>query len=464
MPQSKLDLTQPDFFEAARALGERCLELKAPVIVSHYDADGLSAHGIVANALKMRGKPFKSVVLKRLDEKTLSSVVGEGGEFVFVDFGSGSIVGLLESLKAKTVLVIDHHPPSKESSIEQINPHLFGFDGSFDACAASTAYFCFRHLNNPVFAELGIVGAVGDMQDASGLTGLNKVLLDEAVEGKSVLRTRDLRIFGRVSRPLVWFLSYCSEPFLPGLTGNAKACALFLEENNVPFKDEDGEWLSYYDLNVFDRKKFVSALLNYCVGKRVSTDELVGDVYLFLGEQEGTELRDAYEYSTILNSCGRHGAPLVGVNVCLKQEGALEEAKKLLVEHRRAISKGIVFSKKSFCDLGAFYFLDCRGVVPDSVVGTVAGSFFNSGVVERSKPVLAFSLDEENNVKASARGSRALVEKGLDLGEAMKKAGEATQGLGGGHAIASGATFPLGAENVFLKKFAEVVKIQLQFP
>ncbi|PIT85296.1 hypothetical protein COU36_04005 [Candidatus Micrarchaeota archaeon CG10_big_fil_rev_8_21_14_0_10_59_7] len=461
--QKKLDGDAPDFFAHCETVGERVLSLDNPLVMGHYDADGLSATALVANALKIRNRPFEARTIKRVDDKLLSSIPSSRS-VVFVDLGSGQ-AELVEKYFPNAV-IIDHHPPSAQTDLLQANPHVFGYDGATEASAASTAYFCFKHLGDARIVELGIVGAVGDMQDQEGLRGLNARMLGDSVESGVVLRTRDLRMFGRVSRPLVWFLAYCDEPFLPGLTNNDKACALFLRKHRIPLK-QDGKWVRYYDLPAQKRKELQDALVTYCNESGVSaeaTASMMGDVYIFLKEPDGTELRDAYEFSTLLNACGRHGKAEVGIGVCLGDAGAYEAAHEVLLEHRRAIRSGIFFARKHAFDAGAFYFLDGRGEIPDTVIGTVAGAYFNSGLVERNKPILAFSNDEEGNTKVSSRGCKALIETGLDLGEVMRKAGAAVEGIGGGHNVAAGCSFKPSTENerLFLKKAKEVIEIQLQ--
>jgi len=443
------------------------LSMKNPLLVHHYDADGLSSGSIVAFALKQKGIPFEMQVVKRFDEKTLELFEGKK-EIVFTDIGSGQMQ-LVNKLDADIAL-IDHHPAPEEpkENVLMCNPHDFGIDGTSELCSASTAYYCFRHLNEKTITQLGIVGAVGDLQDytTTGFIGLNRKMVEEGAEKGHVFVNKDLRIFGRVSKPLIWFLTYCTDPFLPGLSGNEKACASFLAEKGFPLK-KNGEWVCYYDLSAMQRKKLASDLIEY--GKEKGLEEevletIVGDVYLFLHENEKSELRDALEFSTLLNACGRHDHASVGVRVCLHEPQAYEEAKAILSEHRRQIKAGLEYAKKQTMDLGTFYFFDGRGEVSDTVIGIVAGGFFNSGIIERNKPILAFSFDEEGRTKISGRASRALVEKGLDLGEVMRKAGEAAGGLGGGHSIAAGCTIATtrDAETKFLKKAKEVIQIQLQ--
>ncbi|MBI5228738.1 DHH family phosphoesterase [Candidatus Micrarchaeota archaeon] len=463
------------FLKHASEVGKAVLEFRNPLLVGDYDADGISSTSIGALALKRKGIPFEINILRKRDEKTIKEI-GKSNceEIVFFDFGSGMLNIIEQELVGKKFVVIDHHQPEKDSKSEfHANPHQFGFSGVNEASASTVSYLCFRECGFDL-SEYAVVGAVGDMQDnyggERGFTGLNKFVLDEALENGIVFVTKDLKIFGRVSRPLVWFLNYSAEPYLPGLTNDEKACAAFLEKNGIPLREETEvsgkkvfRWLHYYDLNVFQRRRFVSALVNYCYEKGLSEDvvkELIGNVYCFLREKQNTELYDAYEFSTLLNACGRHGQPEVGIGVCLHENGAFEEAKKILNTHRAFIRNGISLAKRKTSDYGAFYFLDGRGKVPPTVVGSIAGTYFNSGLVKRNKPIIAFSLDEDNNIKVSARGSRVLVEQGLDLTTAMKKAAYGI-GFGGGHTIAAGASIKKGSEKEFLLRCKNIISSQL---
>ncbi len=334
------------------------------------------------------------------------------------------------------------------------------------------------------------------MQDSrgAGLQSLNRIVLEDALAMNAVTRNKDLRIFGRVSRTLVNFLSYCTEPFLPGLTGNEKACAAFLQKHGIPLWQEpsaigadgdssaqgvaegpavkereiDGEkkkWLHYYGLPLEKRVELASGLVEYAYGQGIDEQaikQMIGEVYLFPLELENTEAYDAYEFSTTLNACGRHDLAMQGVKLCLGEDAsALEDARKVLELHRRMIRNGIFFARKRVNDFGSFYFLDARGEISDTVIGTVAGEFLGSGLVARDKPILAFSLDERGDVKVSGRGTKELLERGLDLNELMREATKGI-GIGGGHKAASGASITQkGMESEFLKRCKEVLKRQL---
>ncbi len=491
------------FLAKCLEVGNACKAFENPIIVHHYDADGISTGSVVALALKRLGKPFDMHVAKRIDEETIARIAEAGRPAIFCDLGSGALSKIMQKFESSKFAVIDHHELDatvgeiERQKISEANQLAFGFDGPTDASASTVAYLCFRAESEETrkrLSELAIVGAIGDMQDASGvgLHSLNRIVLDDAMALGSVNRTKDLRVFGRVSRTLVNFLSYCTEPFLPGLTGNEKACAQFLQKHGIPLvegeelpeadralgaagaktshaeRDVGGEkkkWLHYYDLPLEKRVDLASAIVEYAYASGLEEHAIramIGEVYLFPNEKQNTEAYDAYEFSTTLNACGRHDLPENGVKLCLgEDENALAEARTVLELHRRMIRNGIFFARKRVNDFGSFYFLDGRGEISDTVIGTVAGEFLGSGLVKRDKPILAFSLDEKGDVKVSGRGTKELLEKGLDLNQLMRKATEGF-GLGGGHKIAAGASIlQKGKETEFLMRAKEILKKQI---
>ena len=76
-------------------------------------------------------------------------------------------------------------------------------------------------------------------------------------------------------------------------------------------------------------------------------DSLVGTTYELVAEPEGTELRDASEFSTLLNATARYERADVGLGVCLGgREDALERARRLLANHRRNLSEGLEYVRR----------------------------------------------------------------------------------------------------------------------
>ena len=446
----------------AKAFFERCSEvrefvegMKSPIVVSHYDADGIASGALVSKALSLRGIKARNWVVRKLSPEEISKLEKEK-EIIFADLGGGQIDAVERLAAGRKVAVIDHHQ-TRESSVLQANPHLFGLDGSAELSAAGCGYFVFR---DPELVELGIVGAMGDMQNP--LKGLNRVMLEEGVKAGRVSVSTDLALFGRVSRGLVWFLQYCSEPYLPGLTGKRANCALFLEELGIPLQDAERKWRRYYQLSHKEKVKVVSGLVALLHAKDADPQairSLVGEVYSFPHQAEGTELSDANEFSTVLNACGRHGKPEIGIGVCLGDSEAMKTAESLLTLHRKQLRAGVEFAAGAVEDFGAFYFLDGRGVIDDGLIGVVAGMLYG-GAIKRTKPIIALALNEDGQVKVSARATKKLIENGLDLGAMLKEA-TAGIGVGGGHNIAAGAQVEPGKVNEFLLRAGEIVERQL---
>jgi len=425
----------------------RCAEVRGavtsmhrPLVVHHYDCDGITSGSIVAGSLEKMSKPYSMRSVRKLDADFLASIAQET-EVIFVDLGSGTKE--IESLSGN-VVVIDHHQQKTNAHL-QANPHEFGFDGGTDISAAGCAYFVFRE-----FVELGIVGAVGDVQ--APLRSLNTVMLDSAVQQGAISVEKDILLFGRNSRPLKQFLLYADEPYLPGITGQDDACNALLQELGIEQKEGE-KWRTYSDLSFDERRALVSSLAKL-VAMRSSPEtanRLVGDTYNLLRMPQGTLLRDASEFSTLLNACGRNDRPELGVSVCLQRVGAYEEAQSLLAEHRKNLRAGIEFASKNTQDVGKFLLLDARGIIPDSIIGVVAGMLFAGS---RKKPILALSLEAPGKIKLSTRGTRSLVEAGLNLGKILSESCAQVGGVGGGHNIAAGASIPEEKLDNFLREFA----------
>jgi single-stranded-DNA-specific exonuclease len=129
------------------------------------------------------------------------------------------------------------------------------------------------------------------------------------------------------------------------------------------------------------------------------------------------------------------------VKVCLGDESAYEEARKMLQLHRKMLRDGIGFAGKRMQDLGKFFFLDGRGAIDESIIGIVCG------MAMRKRPVIGISSGGNNTIKVSGRLPK---DSEKNVGDLMRKASEELGGVGGGHQMAAGASLPAGKINEFL--------------
>ncbi len=419
---------------------ERCAEVKRiafsfsdPLIVHHYDADGLSSGSLVIGAFMKDGRKVRNECIKKLDDDAIERLAREK-EVIFVDLGGGN--SRVDELG--DVVIIDHHQ-TEGIGKPQANPLLHGLDGGTELSASGTAYCVFG-----VNADLAVVGAVGDMQ--APLHGMNRWVLGKGTDAGEVRVEEDLGFYGRYCRPLVQFLAYSDDPFLPGITYREDRAAELLAELRIPLEGKPGARRVYADLDDEEKKALVSALAKILIGRPGDGSSLIGESYVFPLRPKN-ETYEANEFSTLLNACGRHSRPEVGVRACLGDEGAYAEARSLLMLHRRMLREGIAFAAGHIVDLGPFYLIDGRGVIDEGLIGVVCGM----GLDQRwTKPVIGLSLGERGTVKVSGRAPRALVAAGLNLGALMKEAAAALGGVGGGHRIAAGASIPEDKVNGFL--------------
>ena len=90
-------------------------------IVSHYDADGLCAAGILSRAFLRRNVPFHTTISHQIDQPLIDRLSKQPYAWtIFSDMGSGAL-DLVEKLPSR-VVIIDHHQPLRESrSAVQLN-------------------------------------------------------------------------------------------------------------------------------------------------------------------------------------------------------------------------------------------------------------------------------------------------------------------------------------------------------
>jgi single-stranded-DNA-specific exonuclease len=436
-------------------------------IVTHIDADGITAGAIASEALRRLGKKYSIECIKQLDEVCITKLLSEHHELVwFTDLGSGISTQYPELKK----IITDHHecPPDSDASFH-FNPHLFGRDGSYELSGAGATYLVSKALSkkNMDLAGLAVVGAIGDIQDRRfcELRGMNAEIVQDGKESGVLQTMKDIRFFGKETRPLAKLLQYASDPLIPGVSGREDASVAFLQELQIELKQGDA-WRTWIDLKKEEKRKIISAIIQMLLSKgfgyQVAT-RVLGETYILCMEEEGTELHEAKEFATLLNSTARYGQYEVGLQVCLGDRGKwLKEALNLLSGHRHNLVEGLQFAKEEKIQRRTYlqYFHAGDGI-RDTIIGIVTNMMLNTEDVDKELPLIGFALTENGEVKVSARAAQSLVDRGLDLAAALSRAAKEIHGIGGGHNIAAGATIPKGKEEEFLQLVEH--EIQRQF-
>ncbi|WP_369829839.1 DHHA1 domain-containing protein [Methanobrevibacter sp. 87.7] len=371
-----------DLYKKAK---EIILENDDIMIYSHTDCDGISSGAILSTILERIGKDYDIdfVSLDKLEDLPIDHKLT-----IFSDLGSGQPVEK-NATEDSTIIILDHHPPLRDKNYRntadcnflEINPMHYGINGTYYICGGGLCYYLAKEFGYSDLSWIGVLSAVGDMQNThtGKMEGLNKLILQDAINDGLVKRNSDLSLYGRETRPLYVALSYFSDVNLP-ITNNKTECIALLDELNIPRKKECVEVLNdsivpveykqecesvlvelgiehksvndcisiieesdisdslkddcltvlrslgdrfrtLADLDKSEKSRLFSALVKMLSrevpGKYVKyIPKLVAaDTFEFLKEDDHTFLRDAAEFSTAMNACVRNNEDFVALDI-----------------------------------------------------------------------------------------------------------------------------------------------------
>jgi len=411
-------------------------------LVSHNDADGLTSAGIMAQALLRAGIRFQLSIAAKLDEAVIEDVnrsASQGELVIFCDMGSGQpeLIGKV----AADVVVLDHHQPVGQSPAKAVvNAHMVGIDGATDISASGTCYLVARELGpgNVDLAGLAIAGAVGDRQL---FQTANAFILEEALKAGVVSVRKGLKVG---DGNLVDVLAYSTEPFLD-FTGNPEKTAGFLNQLGLSGNIEN--------LSEEETSKLASAIALKLIRKASpeAIEAVIGDIFLLNLEL----VHNVYDFISILNTCGKQKVYGLALALCLKDSAIINEALSLTKEHEKNLALDIRESVEKIRQGENIWYINTIEAISTGSLATT--------VVRYLHPELPFMCvnESEGVLKVSARGTRELVARGLDLAFTLREAASAVGGNGGGHSVASGASIPMGSTEEFLSIADRIIGEQL---
>jgi single-stranded-DNA-specific exonuclease len=464
--------------QATQLIDENASAGKRIRLTSHLDADGLASASILSLFLRRLDANFSVRIVQQLDDEVVRRDIFAipGDLYIFADLGSGQ-KPLVREFKPKNseVIIIDHHQASEadDGHILEVNPNLLGMDGSTEACGATLSYLIASHDNvvNGKESALACVGAIGDRLDKGekrSFKGLNEEVFRDVSKGGQVVRTLGLCLFGFETRPVVKCLEYTTDPLLPGLTGSESSSFAFMKKIGVePVKDD--HWRTLSELSESELQRLTSSLVKYLISKGVRApvaESLIGYVYTIRYEERGSPLRDVREYASLLNACGRLNRPGIGLAIGMgDRRQHYAEAQTLLHDYRKKIGgymDWLTSTPTAIQRKGSVTCLFGGSKIDEKIIGTVTSLALSSQMISEERPVLAFADSGNGKVKVSSRVASVLVEKGVNLGEALNTAAEAVGGFGGGHKAAAGALIPEGSEADFIDTVENTIDSQLR--
>ena len=435
-------------------------------VISHLDADGISACSILIKLLNNDNRKYSISIVQQLNKDAIIQLASEPYNcFIFTDLGSSAVNEINNFLKGKNVFILDHHSIDEFKGTEKIvlvNPHICGIDGGKEISGAGVVFrfACAVDKSMEEFAHIAIIGAIGDLQEQNGFLRLNEEILKIAVQNNKIRVIKGLRIFGSQTKPLHQALEYCTDPYIPGVSGSESGAIQFLYQIGIDPKNKAG-WKKIVHLDDEDMKKLVTGVIMKRLDE-ANPDDVLGNVYILPHEEEESPTRDAKEFATLLNACGRLGRVSYGIGACLGDKKIKQQAIRSLADYKKEIVNALNwYNENKFSDDvfwgNGFVIINAKSNVMSTMIGTLASILSKSNVMVSNTFILSMAQALDGNTKVSLRttnnGKGALDLKRI-TDEIIKDIGDSEAG---GHQNAAGAIIPTKKEIELIETAKEVL-------
>jgi len=412
---------------------------KEILLIHHFDTDGITSGAVMGKCLKKLDKNFSFKTLKSLNKEFIEKIPNDK-VLIFVDLASGSLEQL--NKLPNEIFIIDHHeidlPEDLSKKIHILNWHLYE-DGE-EMCSAATAYLLSKALTNkidPDSATLGIIGTIGDIMERDIGPLVQSILKDS-----SAILKKGLLLYPS-TRPLNKALEYCSQPYIPGVTGNFEGANELLREASIPFNKTG--YKSLTELTEQEMKNLVTA-----VALRVPSEDLedlIGNLFLV---KFFNKLEDSRELSALINACSRGGYSHIALLFCMGNKKAKAQADKIYIKHKQNIVSGLKFVDDTNKIEGEQYIIiNAKDKIQDTVIGTIMSILSMSSVYGAGKIVIGMAYNEDK-IKVSARISGRRKQSNINLRDLMKDITQDIKGESGGHSFAAGCIISKDQETAFI--------------
>jgi single-stranded-DNA-specific exonuclease len=443
-------------------------------IITHLDADGITSGSILAKALSRMGARYSIRTISEMNHSVIDKMKADGRDFYAItDLGGGWTSHLKKALGDKWV-IIDHHQISEEEILtddkgQVLNPWKYGIDGGIEVPSGGMAYMVASTLNskNRDLSAISVVSAVADRQDQGdkkSFVGLNAEILKTAHSLGLVNIDLDLMLTGRETSPLHEALANTSFPYIEGLTWNREACYALLKNAGIKLKGNSGRWRVLAEFSDEEKIAIVEAISKFVTTSNkgipaILLDDLIGYVYTLATEDKRTQLRDAREFSILLNACGRIGRAGIGIAICMGDRNAtLSEGEQIVNTYRmnlRNYISTILNEKWRVVDDGKTTFVNADALLKEEMLGAVA-SVLSGSPSFKGRILFVRTLTNDGSYRFSSRKSSGCSSQ-ANLGLIMRHCSEAFNGSGGGHSAAAGCRISSSALEGFIASIKAVM-------
>jgi single-stranded-DNA-specific exonuclease len=428
-------------------------------IISHLDADGIASGSIISSALARRGAKCAVRTVSDMTLNVLEQMRSENHDFyIITDLGGGMVNEFNQTLDNRWAIIDHHKIPEQEISIDDgnnqiLNAWKYGIDGDKEISAGGMAYMVAITLDrkNKNLSPIAIVSALAERQDQGdkkSLFGLNSEIVKTAESLRLIRMDLDIMLTGRETRPIHEALAHTAFPYIEGLTWATESCYALIKNAGIKMS-KDGRWRVLSEISQDEKDIILNAISEYVVNlsksKEVNMiDNLIGYTYTLINEDQRSLLRDAREFSTMLNACGRIRKAGVGIGICMgDRNNLLNEGEKIVTKYRTTLRNYIssIFTEKwRMIDNGKSVFINGEGLLAEDMLGAIS-SLLSGSPTLGGRLVFVRTLTNDGFYKFSSRKSLGSTSKS-DLGLIMRYCSESVGGSGGGHSLAAGCRIP----------------------
>ncbi|HEU0049069.1 MAG TPA: DHHA1 domain-containing protein, partial [Nitrososphaera sp.] len=228
-----------------------------------------------------------------------------------------------------------------------------------------------------------------------------------------------------------------------------------LKDGGIRLKD-DGRWRVLAEFTQEEKSAILEAIAKFvAASNKTSTsvlNDLIGYVYTLANEDKRSQLRDAREFSTMLNACGRIGKAGVGIAICMGDRSAMLGAGEEIVGAYRMTLRNYIssiFSEKwRLVDDGKNAFVNGDGLLAEDMLGAVS-SLLSGSPSLNGRLLFVRTLTKDGTYRFSSRKCLDCNSQ-ANLGLIMRHYADAFKGAGGGHSAAAGCRIPSNALEDFL--------------
>jgi single-stranded-DNA-specific exonuclease len=435
-------------------------------IISHLDADGIASGSILSSALARLGAKCAIRTVSDMTLNVLEQMRYENHDFyIITDLGGGMANEFNQALDNRWAIIDHHQIPEHEISIDDNNQILnawkYGIDGGKEISAGGMAYMVATTLDrkNKNLSPIAIVSALADRQDQGekkSLFGHNSEIVKTAQSLRLISMDLDLMLTGRETRPIHEALAYTAFPYIEGLTWATESCYAVIKNAGIKMSN-NGRWRVLSEISQDEKNIILNAIAEYVANssknKEVNIiDNLIGYTYTLINEDQRSLLRDAREFSTMLNACGRIRKAGVGIGICMgDRKDLLNEGEKIVTKYRTTLKNyisSIFVEKWRMIDNGKSVFINGEGLLAEDMLGAIS-SLLSGSPTLGGRLVFVRTLTNDGFYKFSSRKSLGSTSKS-DLGLIMRYCSGSVGGIGGGHSSAAGCRIPSARLEEFL--------------